>query len=153
MCRRCSKKQLGKKRPSAQATTLENAMNGYFLQFQIVGEVADMLLLDGADRRLLVDVSVDPPIEGEVHLRRYPNRATLTIRDEDVIRQFLSDVSVGDVAEASGSFSQSDYIPHRTTCIDTTFLVTRFRKLEAPEDMTMMIPQGTMPTNAKVTLH
>ena len=128
-------------------------MNSYFLQFQIVGEVAEMLLLDGDDRRLLVDVSVEPPIEGEAHLRRYPNRATLTIRDEEVIHRFLSDVSVGDVTEASGSFSQSDYIPHRTTCIDTTFLVTRFRKLATSENMVMMVPRIRPSTEAKVTLH
>ena len=128
-------------------------MNGYFLQFQIVGEVADMLLLDGDDRRLLVDVSIEPPIEGEAHLRRYPNRATLTIRDEDVIHRFLSDVSIGDATEASGSFSQSDYIPHRTTCIDTTFLVTRFRKLDASENMVMMAPRLRPSAEAKVTLH
>jgi hypothetical protein len=107
-------------------------MIAYFMQFQIVGEVADMLLMDGADRRLLVDFSALPAVDAEHRQRRYPTRATFTIRDEATIERFLTEMSVGDVAEATGSFEQGNYVPYRTTCIDTTFLLEDFRKIQKP---------------------
>jgi hypothetical protein len=87
---------------------------------------------DGADRRLLVDFSALPAVDVEHRQRRYPTRATFTIRDEATIERFLSEMSVGDVAEATGSFEQGNYVPYRTTCIDTTFLLEDFRKIQKP---------------------
>jgi hypothetical protein len=111
----------------------ETEMHGYYLHFQFVGEVAEMLLLDGPTPRLLVDISVQPAIEGEQRQGGYPNRATFTITDPIIIERFLREMSTGDIAQASGSFSQSDYIPHRTTYIDTTFIMSDFRKIARPQ--------------------
>lgn len=105
-------------------------MIGYYLHFRVRAEVAELLMLDHPTRRLLVDVSLDPV---DAHARahaRPASRATLTITDEDLIRRFLAEMAPGDLAEASGTFFQTDYVPHRTTCIDTTFLVQDFRRID-----------------------
>lgn len=105
-------------------------MIGYYLHFRIRAEVAELLMLDHPTRRLLVDVSLDPVDTGARSHARPASRATLTIEDEDLIRRFLTELAPGDLAEASGTFHQTDYVPHRTTCIDTTFLVQDFRRID-----------------------
>lgn len=105
-------------------------MIGYYLHFRIRAEVAELLLLDHPARRLLVDVSLDPVETVGPTRPRAESRATLTISDADLIRRFCSELAPGDVIEASGTFVQTDYVPHRTTCIDTTFLVQDFRRID-----------------------
>lgn len=104
-------------------------MSDYFSAFEIVGEVADVLLLAKPERRLLVDISLDPAGHQSTGARTHPTRTSFTIVDEAIIDRFLSGVSIGDVAKATGTFSQSGYVPHRTTFIDTTFLLTDFTVL------------------------
>ena len=52
-----------------------------------------------------------------------------------LIERFLDEVSVGDAIEAEGTFIQSDYVPYRTTCIDTTFFLLDYRRLSHPEQL------------------
>ncbi len=125
-------------------------MNAYYQQFRIVGEVAEMVLLHEPSRRLLVDISFEPLL-GRMHAPR-GNLATLTITDDDMIGQFLRDVSVGDVTAANGTFRQTDYVPHKTTYIDTTFLVTDFQKLNLDEFAQAFKPRLTERPH-HVTLH
>lgn len=106
-------------------------MNAFHPHFRVVGEVAEMVLLDGPSKRLLVDVSSDPL--GEHMSARRTNLVTLTLTDEELIGRFLRDVSVGDVTAASGTFHQSNYIPYKTTYIDTVFLIAEFEKLDRNE--------------------
>jgi hypothetical protein len=117
-------------------------MIGYYLHFRIRAEVAEMLMLDHPTRRLLVDVSIDP-VDVAVPSRPRPSsRATLTITDADLIQRFSSELMPGDVIEASGTFVQTDYVPHRTTCIDTTFLVQDYRRIDraAPRPTHRTVP-------------
>lgn len=51
------------------------------------------------------------------------------------MERFLSEFSIGDSIDAEGTFAQTDYIPHRTTCIDTTFLLLDFRRLADSEQL------------------
>ncbi len=120
-------------------------MSKYFSGFQIVGEIADMLLLREPDRRLLVDISLDAPGHEKTSFKRHPTRTTFTIFDLHLIDRFMSTAATGDVVEATGSFSQSDYIPHRTSYIDTTFTLKDFKILEktaVPHDPTTRNDEG-----------
>jgi len=113
-------------------------MARYFQTFRLFAEVAEMLLLERPERRLLVDLSLEPAIGPSLDRPRcnpYPHRTTYTLTDAHLIERFLDEVSVGDAIEAEGTFIQSDYIPHRTTCIDTTFLLLDYRRLAHPEQL------------------
>lgn len=118
----------------------------YILTFRARGEVADMLLIGGEDPRLLVDLSTEP-LTDDHGPRRHTPRATFTLTDPELIRRFLHEVKTGDMAEAEGTFRQGDYIPHRTTCIDTVFTVTAFKRLSRRKetDSKRSIPQAEPP--------
>ncbi|MEY4696854.1 MAG: hypothetical protein RIT14_1282, partial [Pseudomonadota bacterium] len=126
------------RRRDADGTAAGTAMTRYFQTFRTRAEVADLLLLGHPERRLLVDLSPEParPQDADPALPRrnpYPQRTTYTLTDPDLIDRFLRDIRIGDVIEAAGDFTQSDYIPHRTTCIDTTFRMSDFRRLTRAE--------------------
>lgn len=110
------------------------AMVRYFQTFKLYAEVAEMLLLERPERRLLVDLSLEPAID-QPGRNPYPHRTTYTLTDAFLIERFVNEVSTGDAIEAEGTFVQSDYIPHRTTCIDTTFLLLDYRRLSHPEQL------------------
>ena len=103
----------------------------YFLTFRALGEVAEMLLLHGEEPRLLVDLSTEPVFDDK-GMRRHTPRASFTITDPELIRRFTAEMAIGDVVEAEGSFAQGDYMPHRTTYIDTTFTMLGFRRVTRP---------------------
>lgn len=105
-------------------------MPEYFCEFQIVGEVADMLLMKGPTERLLVDISTDAPGHEDAAFRKYPNRTTLTFEGAEMIADFLASCQIGDVVETSGGITQSEYVPYKTTYIDTVLKVSNFRKLQ-----------------------
>lgn len=117
-----------------------NAMSRYFQRFKLYAEVAEFLLLDRDDPVLLVDLSLEPALD-QPGCNPYPHRTTYSVTDIALIARFLEEISVGDAIEAEGSFSQSDYIPHRTTCIDTTFLLADFRRLPLPEQLMPAPPE------------
>lgn len=100
----------------------------YFLTFRARGEVAEMLLLGGEEPRLLVDLSTEP-LADDMGPRRHTPRASFTITDPELIRRFLNEIKPGDIAEAEGAFQQGDYVPHRTTCIDTVFTIVNFKRI------------------------
>lgn len=107
-------------------------MHNYSFDFRMIGEVADMLHLRSPEQKLLVDVSADAPGHEKTTVKKYPNRSTLTITNAGLIEYILSEVSIGDIIDAAGTFTQTNYIPYRTTCIDTTFLTRKFIVLEKP---------------------
>ncbi len=110
------------------------AMPRYFQSFKVYGEVADLLLLERPERRLLVDISLEPALHVPGR-NPYPHRTTFCLADPALMERFLSEFSIGDAIDAEGTFAQTDYIPHRTTCIDTTFLLLDFRRLADPEQL------------------
>jgi len=120
-------------------------MEQYDATFRIVGEIADMLLLRTPEEKLLVDLSVDPPgHEAHTH-RKYPSRLACTVKDADLIRDILGNLRIGAVVEVSGSLRQSDYIPHKTSHIDTTLLLTSCRRLKrAPAGR---VPKAASPSH------
>lgn len=110
------------------------AMPRYFQSFKVFGEVADLMLLERPERRLLIDISLEPAMNTPGR-NPYPRRTTFCLADPDLMERFLSEISIGDAIDAEGTFAQSDYIPHRTTCIDTTFLLLDYRRLADPEQL------------------
>jgi len=46
-----------------------------------------------------------------------------------MIAAFLEQMSVGDTLKATGTFSQTNYVPHKTSYIDTTFRMLKFQKV------------------------
>ena len=104
-------------------------MSRYFQSFKVF-----------ADPVLLVDLSMEPALD-RPGCNPYPHRTTFSITDRSLIARFLQEMAVGDAIEAEGSFSQSDYVPHRTTCIDTTFLLSDFRRLPLPEQLIPAPPE------------
>ncbi len=116
----------------------------YFLTFRARGEVAEMLLLGGEDPRLLVDLSTEP-LADDQGPRYHTPRASFTITDPELMRRFVAEVKIGDIAEAEGAFAQGDYTPHRTTCIDTVFTIVSFRRItrrKSPQgDRTIQTPE------------
>jgi hypothetical protein len=104
-------------------------MVSYVAEFRVVGEIADWLHQKGPQEKLLVDISPDAPGHEAHVFRKYPTRISCTILDPDLIEAFLSEVSIGDVLDVRGSFTQSNYTPYRSTHIDTTCTIQSFRKL------------------------
>lgn len=125
-------------------------MYEFFQQFRVYGEIAEMVMLDVPSRRLLVDIASEPS-HGDTQIRNR-NLVTLTITDDELIDRFMSEVSVGDVATASGSFHQSGYVPHKTTYIDTILLVADFQRLDKQEFVHRYEPVNTRRPD-HVTLH
>lgn len=110
----------------------------YFQTFRLFAEVAEFLVLERPERRLLVDLSLEPATPRSfprTGTNPYPHRTTYTVTDACLIERFLDEVSVGDAIEAEGTFIQSDYVPYRTTCIDTTFFLLDYRRLSHPEQL------------------
>lgn len=105
----------------------------YFLTFRARGEVAEMLLLSGESPRLLVDLSTEP-LADDRGLRRHTPRASFTITDPELIARFQAECRIGDVAEAEGTLAQGDYIPHRTSHIDTVLTIHSFRRIRRARD-------------------
>ena len=124
------------------------AMDSYFAEFRVVGEVADCLHLKEPQERLLVDISPDAPGHEASAFRKYPTRISCTILDVDLIEAFLTDIKVGDVLDVRGSFTQSNYTPYRSTHIDTICLVRSFTKLRAFRHI-----GDTRSTNVSPNLH
>ncbi|MEQ9695211.1 hypothetical protein [Shimia sp. SDUM112013] len=113
----------------------------YFMRFQVLGEIAEMLLLDQPERRLLVDISTETRDADDMLGQPYVSRTCFSIRCPDLIRSFQEKVSIGDTIQATGTFSQTDYVPHKTTYIDTTFLMQDFTKIHtAPHDFAEALP-------------
>lgn len=129
-----------------------NAMSRYFQSFKLYAEVAEFLLLDRDEPVLLVDLSLEPALD-RPGCNPYPHRTTYSVTDIGLIARFLEEISVGDAIEAQGSFSQSDYIAHRTTCIDTTFLLADFRKLPLPEQLMPAPPEFARDALRPLRLH
>ncbi|MBC2835666.1 hypothetical protein [Paragemmobacter straminiformis] len=117
----------------------------YFMTFRARGEVAEMLLLSGEEPRLLVDLSVEPVFD-DTGKRRHTPRASFTVTDPELIRRFLAEMAVGDVFEAEGSFAQGDYLPHRTTYIDTTFTLLGYRRLSRPARTGQVAAEPALPS-------
>lgn len=111
------------------AEAMRMYMSKYFMQFQVLGEVAGFLLLKEPEKRLLVDISTQAKDEGDSGQRPYPSRTCFSIFQEDLITAFLKQVSVGDTIKATGTFAQTNYVPHKTSYIDTTFHLMNYRKI------------------------
>lgn len=104
-------------------------MTHYFMQFHVLGEVAEMLLLKEPEHRLLVDVSTETKEAAASVLRTYSTRTSFVIVCPHLIKVFTTEISVGDTIQATGAFSQTNYVPHKTSYIDTTFLMQEFSKV------------------------
>jgi hypothetical protein len=127
-------------------------MRRYFQSFKVFGEVADLMLLERPERRLLIDVSLEPANHAPGR-NPYPQRTTFCITDPALMERFLSEISIGDAIDAQGTFVQSDYVPHRTTCIDTTFLMLDFRRLSDPEQLIPAPAEFAMDALRRMRLH
>lgn len=127
-------------------------MPRYFQSFRFFGEVADLLLLERPERRLLVDISLEPA-QDTPGRNPYPQRTTFTLSDPALMERFLGEISLGDAIEAHGTFSQTNYVPHRTTCIDTTFLMLDYRRVPLPEQLIPATIDVAMDALRRVRLH
>ncbi len=103
-------------------------MQDYFMNFHVKGEVAARLLIREPEFKLLVDISPTPAADAKAPGFRYPNRVSFTLECEWLIDRFLDEVKIGEVVEAKGTFIQSNYIPHKTSQIDTTFKMVSFER-------------------------
>ena len=113
-------------------------MPNYFMQFQVLGEVAGFLLLKEPEKRLLIDISTEIREPGVSARRTYTSRTCFSIFQEDMITAFLKHMSVGDTIKATGTFAQTNYVPHKTSYIDTTFQMLNFRKIQQNVDLLQM---------------
>lgn len=109
-----------------QTTGIE--MTRYHAKFCILGDVAEMLIPESENTRLLIDISARPEVGQPVPDFAY--RTSFCVIDPGLIEDIQERVSLGDVIEATGSFWQTGYVPHRTTYIDTTFCLTGYRLIE-----------------------
>lgn len=98
----------------------------FFMNFQVQGKVVETLLLEHPERRLLVDIAVELPELENSEIQPANARTCFTVLDEELIDAFRSNVTVGDIIRADGTFSQSNYVPHKTSYIDTTFQMQNF---------------------------
>lgn len=121
-------------------------MPNYFMQFQVLGEVAGFLLLKEPEKRLLIDISTQMGEPGASAQRAYTSRTCFSISQEDLITAFLKHMSVGDTIKATGTFSQTNYVPHKTSYIDTTFRMLNFRKVHPNVDLLQINGRVLEPT-------
>lgn len=103
-------------------------MTKYHANFSILGEVAEMLIPDSAVSRLLIDISARPGEDQDAQGFFY--RTSFSVNDPDLIAEIQEQVSLGDIIEATGSFWQTGYVPHRTAYIDTTFCLSGYRLVQ-----------------------
>lgn len=110
-------------------------MHPYFMTFHVKGEIAGSLFLREPQPKLLVDLSPDPAKPGPAPGFCYPNRVAFTLVNTALIEKFREETRPGDVIEATGTFSQTGYIPHKTSHIDTVFQMLDFAlcKKQLPE--------------------
>lgn len=127
-------------------------MPRYYQTFRVFAEVADLLLLERPERRLLVDLSLEPARPGP-GMNPYPHRTTYTLSDPVLMERFLEEIAIGDAISAEGSFVQGDYMPHRTTCIDTTFLMLDYRRLVHSEELVPAPASLTTEALRRIRLH
>ena len=103
-------------------------MTNYHATFCIQGEVVAMLTCQQPTKRLLIDISAQPgdlqDVQGFVH------RTSFSVTDTALIQDIQGRLSVGDVVEATGSFWQTGYVPHRTSVIDTTFSLSIYQLIQ-----------------------
>lgn len=110
-------------------------MTNYFASFRVVGEVAEMLLCESPQQRLLIDITAEAPKDAS-EAPGFLWRSTFSILDTELIRQFRNQVGPGDVVSAEGRFWQESYVPQGGLHVDTTFLLQSFdvvRKSIAPQ--------------------
>lgn len=103
-------------------------MTPYFMTFHVKGELAGTLFLREPEPRLLIDLSPAPTTGAKAPGHAYPERVCFTLRSSELITRFRDEMRPGDVVEATGTFSQSGYIPHKTSHIDTTFMMLDFTR-------------------------
>ena len=125
-------------------------MVAYFAEFRVIGEVANMLLLTTPVDKLYVDLSPDPPGHESDSYRKYPTRIACTITDDELIKSFLTGVKVGDLLDVRGRIIQSDYVPHKTTHIDTICLVHMFQRLKIFESRNCEQSKGQIPLDHRL---
>ncbi|PSL19696.1 hypothetical protein [Shimia abyssi] len=101
-------------------------MSPYFMTFHVKGELVGSMLLREPEQKLLIDVSPNPSTGASAPGFAHPERVCFTLKNPDLIKRFRDETSPGDVIEATGTFAQSGYIPHKTSYIDTTFLLLDF---------------------------
>ena len=103
-------------------------MTKYHANFCILGEVTDMLIPESNTSQLLIDISARPG--GDQGAPGFVHRTSFSVTDHDLITEIQGRISLGDVIEATGSFWQTGYVPHRTTYIDTTFCLSGYRLIQ-----------------------
>jgi len=111
-------------------------MTSYHATFCIRGEVVALLTCQdpardtgqGTAKRLLIDISAQPT--KDLDIQGFVHRTSFSVTDTSLIQEIQDRVSVGDVIEATGSFWQSGYVPHRTTVIDTTFSLSAYQLIQ-----------------------
>jgi len=103
-------------------------MTNYHATFCIRGEVVAMLNCKDPARRLLLDISAQPSEKHDV--QGFIHRTSFSVTDTALIREIQNRVAVGDVIQATGSFWQTGYVPHRTTLIDTTFALSGYQLIQ-----------------------
>lgn len=103
-------------------------MNNYHATFCIVGEVTEMLMPECDTSRLLVDISARPG--GDQGVQGFVHRTSFSVTNPDLIEEIQDRICLGDVIEATGSFWQTGYVPHRTTYIDTTFCLSGYQLIQ-----------------------
>lgn len=124
-------------------------MQQFFMKFHVKGEIASTLFLREPTRRLLVDLSSAPATSALAPGYRYPNQVSFMLRSDALIERFRAQMTPGQMIEATGTFEQSGYIPHRTSHIDTTFLMLDFKPLGLPiADLSHAGRIYTMPSQA-----
>lgn len=103
-------------------------MTNYHATFCIRGEVVAMLTCREPNRRLLIDISAQPVDQDDI--QAFIHRTSFAVTDAALIHDIRDRLSVGDVIEATGSFWQTGYVPHRGSVIDTTFALSAYQLIQ-----------------------
>lgn len=101
-------------------------MHSYFMNFHVKGEVAGTLLMKTPETKLLVDLSPETATSSPAPGYKYPSRVCFTLHEPTLISRFREEVSIGDVIEAHGIFSQNGYVPQGNGHVDTVFEMLSF---------------------------
>lgn len=104
-------------------------MGAFFAEFRIIGEVVDYRYVQSPCPKLLIDISIEEPGRPDSGLTLAPARIATEIGNDFLAGRFLRDVAIGDAIEITGTFSQTGYMPHDLTYVDTIFAITAYRPI------------------------
>ena len=111
-------------------------MFAFIAEFKIIGQIVNFKFVQSPLPKLLVDIAIEPSGKTRDGIPSCPKRISTEISHDLLAGQFLKQVSIGEMVELTGTFSQSGYQAENGNIIDTIFSVSAFKAQFAVSEFT-----------------